>query len=57
MEHKKVLHWLNEARDSNFATRKWNVVNDQSNANHNVVNEIIYSAEALKSNFSACSDA
>ena len=30
--------------------RKWNIVNDQSNANYDVGNEIIYHTEVLKSN-------
>ena len=32
MEHRKILHLLNEASDSKFVTRNWNIVNDQSNA-------------------------
>ena len=32
MEHQKTLNLLNEAKDSKFATRKWNIVNGQSNA-------------------------
>ena len=35
MEHKKILNLLNEASNSKFLTRKWNIVNDQSNANYN----------------------
>ena len=31
-------------------TRKWNIDNDQSNANYDVENEIIYKTEVLKSN-------
>ena len=31
-------------------TRKWNIVNDNSNANYDVGNEIIYNTEVLKSN-------
>ena len=31
-------------------TRKWNIFNDQSNANYEVGNEIIYNTEVLKSN-------
>ena len=50
MEPQKILSLLNEASDSKFVTRKWNIVNDQSNANHDVGNEIIYSTEVLKSN-------
>ena len=50
MEHKNVLNVLNEANDSKFVTRKWNIVNNQSNANHDVGKKIIYNAEVLKSN-------
>ena len=28
--------------------RKWNIINDQSDANYDVGNEIIYNAEVLK---------
>ena len=50
MEHQKILNLLNEASDSKFVTRKWNIVNDQSNANYDVANEIICNTEVLKSN-------
>ena len=30
MEHQKILNLLNEANDSKFVTRKWNVVNENS---------------------------
>ena len=33
MEHQKMLNLLNEASDSKFLTKKWGIVNDQSNAN------------------------
>ena len=36
MEHQKILCLLNEASDSKFVTRKWNIVNDQSKANYDV---------------------
>ena len=42
MEHQKILILLDEASDSKFVTRKWNIFKDQSNANCNVGNEIIY---------------
>ena len=38
-------------------TRKWNFVNDQSNANYDVGNEIIYNTEVLKSNLCDYKDA
>ena len=37
-----MLNLLNEASDSHFVTRKWNIFNDQSNAKYDVGNEIIY---------------
>ena len=41
MEHQKMLNLLNEASNYKFVTRKWKIVNDQSNANYDVGNEII----------------
>ena len=57
MEHQKILNLLNEANDSKFVKRKWNIVNDQSNANYGVGNEIIYYTEVLKSNLCDYNDA
>ena len=48
---------MNEASDSKFVTRNWNIVNDQSNANYSGGNEIIYTIEVLKSNLCNCNDA
>ena len=42
MEHQKMLNSLNEANNYKFVPRKWHIINDQSNANHDVGNEIIY---------------
>ena len=50
MEHQKILNLLNEVSDSRFVTIKWNIVNDESNANCDVAKEITYNAEVLKSN-------
>ena len=50
MEHQKKLNLLNEPRDSKFLTRKWNFVNDQSNANCDAENETICITKDLKSN-------
>ena len=33
MEHQKILNLLNEANDSKFVTRKWNIANDNSTLN------------------------
>ena len=48
MEHQKILNLLNEANDSKFVTRKWNIVNDNSKSNSAAANEITYSIEVLK---------
>ena len=48
MEHQKIINLLNEANGFKFVTRKWNIANDQSNANYNVGNEIIYNTEVIK---------
>ena len=50
MEHQKILNLLNESSDYKFVTRKWNIVNDQLNANYDVGNKTIYSTDILKSN-------
>ena len=50
MEYQITLNLLNEANDSKFVTRKWNIVNNQSNANYDAGNEIVYNTEVLKSN-------
>ena len=38
MEHQKIIVLLNEPNDSKFVTRKWNIVNDQSNTNQTFKN-------------------
>ena len=48
---------MNEANDSKFAARKWNIVNDSSNSNYAVANEIIYNTEISKSNICDSNDA
>ena len=50
MGQQKILSLLNKANDSRFVTRKWNIVNDESNANYDVGNEVMYNVEVLKSN-------
>ena len=39
---------MNEATDSKFMTRKWNIVNDQSDAKYDVGKDVIYNTEASK---------
>ena len=48
---------MNEASDSKCVTRKWSIVNDQSNANYNVRSKIIYNTKVLKSNLCDYNDA
>ena len=42
MEYQKILNLLNDASDSEFVTKNWNINNGQSNANYSVKNNIIY---------------
>ena len=50
------MNLINEATDSKFVTRKCNIFNDQSNANYDVGNEVIYNTEVLKSNLNDCNN-
>ena len=52
-----MLNLLNKPKNSKFVTRKWYIVNDQSNANYDVGNEIIYNTGVLKSNLCDYNDA
>ena len=36
MEHQKILNLLNDANDSEFEIRRWNIVNHNSKANYGV---------------------
>ena len=53
----KNIDLLNEASNSKFVTRKWNTGKDQSNANYDAGNEIIYKTKVLKSNLCDYNDA
>ena len=57
MENQKLLNLLNEANDSKFVKRKWNIVNDHSKSNYDAANEITYKTEISKSNFCDYNDA
>ena len=57
MEYQKILNLPNESSGSKFVTRKWNIANDQPNANYDVGNEIIYNTEVLDSNLCDYNDA
>ena len=48
MKHQKILNLLNEANDSKFVTREWNIVNDNSKTNYKAANKIICNIEVLK---------
>ena len=50
MEYQEILNLLNEANDSKFVIIKQNIVNNKSNKNYVVGNDIIYNTEVLKSN-------
>ena len=53
MEHQTIsknIDFIEWNKCSKFVTRKRNIVNDQSNGNCIVGNEIIYSAELLQPN-------
>ena len=52
-----MLNLLSEPNDSKFVARKCDIVKDQSNANYNIGNEIIYHTEILKSNLCDYNDA
>ena len=57
MKHQKILNLSNEANDSRFVTRKWNIVNDNSKSNYDATNEITYNTEVLNSNLCDYNDA
>ena len=48
---------MNEASDSKFVTRKWNIVSDSSVSNYEEENEVIFNTEVLKSNLRDYNDA
>ena len=57
MEHQKISNLLNEANNSKFVKRKWNIVNDNSRTNYDAGSETIYNTEILKSNICDYNDA
>ena len=48
---------LNEANDSEFVTRKWNIVSDNTKSSYAATNEVCYNIEILKSNLCNHNDA
>ena len=57
MKRKTMLNLLNEASDSKFISRNWNIVDNQAKENYSVRNEIIHNTEELKANLRDYSDA
>ena len=57
MEHQEILNLFNEANDSKFVKRKWNIAQDQSSENYDLGSKTIYNAEVIKSNLCNYSDA
>ena len=57
MERQKILNSLNEASDSKFVTKRWNIVNDNSKANYDVANKITYNTKVFKSSLCDYNDA
>ena len=51
------MNLLNEGNGSWFMTRKWNIINNQSNANYDVGHEITYNTKVLKSSLCDYNDA
>ena len=47
MKHKKILNLFDEEKWVRKMTKKWNIANDQSNANYDAGNEIIFNTEVL----------
>ena len=45
-----------KVNDSKFVTRKWNIINDNAEANYDATNEITYNTEVLKSNLGDYND-
>ena len=48
---------MNRTNDSKLVTRKWNIINDNSNPNYGVGNEVNYNTGILKSNLCDYKDA
>ena len=57
MKCQKILNLLNESSSCKLVTRKQNIIDDQSNKNYSVGNEIICSTEVLKCKLRDYSDA
>ena len=56
MEQQKILILLNEANDSRFVTKKWNIVNDNSKSNYDAIWDdiTVVAAPAAQVAFNTC---
>ena len=59
METQKIVNLLNGSHNENskFATKKWNVIDSESNSNYSHENEIKFSTNSLESSLCDYSDA
>ena len=57
MENQQILSLLNEASNSKFVTKKWDIVGENSKEDYNEANEITYNTKVLKSNACDCNEA
>ena len=57
MENQQILNLLNEASNSKFVTKKWNIVGENSKEDYNEAIEITYNTKVLKSNACDYNDA
>ena len=48
---------MNEAGDSKFVTKNWDIIDDQLKANYDAGNEMIFNTDVLKSNLCGYNDA
>ena len=56
MDHQEILNLLNKSSDSKYVARKWNIVNDQLNANYDAGNKM-HNRDVLKSSLCNWNDA
>ena len=47
MENQQILNLLNEASNSKFVTKKWDIVGENSKEDYNEANEITYNTKVL----------
>ena len=57
MDNQQILNLLNEASNSKFVTKKWDIVGENSKEDYNEANEITYNTKVSKSNACDYNDA